>query len=1027
MGWRDVQAGVASGAISYKRKEDKFGDFAEGFASVFVPAMQWKAEAKAAAAAKKEGREYTEGREDFRFLREEKIRKEKERRDAFKEGRIKAKAEEAKQEEYKKNAKAVMTQMGFSPQTEGYHRAFNKAFTMITGGFDVGDTLKSFEDMQQAGTLTINNPEFQGPMPAAGQAMDALSPLTNAESGVGGYDALLNQSQNSQFADKKVSQMKLGDVLSFQTERGGKSYHEWSKTNMPEGTEAKAKGLGSTPAGKYQFIGDTMEYMQQKAWKELKFDENTPFNEETQDALFLWLAQDKMKNATTQQEKRTALRTTWEGIKDPADVSDTQVDEMIAGIETGTFSSDIRSEPIKPGETISFKVTGGGSMDDAGRPTGMGLLKEVSGEVDENGILNIKGWKPINTKNYSSITALEKAITEVWREGDPTSQAIVQREPTGPDLLRTEIDRPESMEGGIFFDPRTQTKFDLAPFIEATKTPGDILAQTSLITAAMETQNIDPAQREAILKSFNTNPYITSVLENIPTQREIAQMSTDDLKGLESAYEANAAVEGAEISAAQSAALKSIKAILASKVDEFNILDFDDIKTPAVQVEIERIEALTSAEEKAENAAALLQLKALVSKRKAEADGTIPFIKNSSTYITHYTNEEGELAQVTTVLTAKGHWSAETGVIAKDNIENTYDLAIVGEQQKILAQIGTTLIVPLTTARSTAATMLASAKILNDYAEANPAILTTVGGEGSRLIKRIENELDALNGLLTKGATDSDILASIDRNTDLSGLDEQARNAVLFEAELYKFAYTFAASTLEQRGAGLSNKDFDKALKIVKSGPNYPTFVKGLKSQVKQGLDTTNRRIMDFEGAAQVRLLEILGGESLIAGYTKPLETWMKDRNLEQQFSWVNSEYVPPAPTEKDAKPVKDASDINTRINAYQNKEGGTGLAADRVVYQNLKTEEERALFLSSFAKIRKIDLDTFTGMFPIIDDEIILEAALPVSSSTKIPTLPKPVAPYLKEERPVENISASYPPALEWMDYGPPNRQKYY
>ena len=49
MGWRDVQAGVASGAINYRKSPDKFGSFLEGFASVYAPAMQRKADKEDAA------------------------------------------------------------------------------------------------------------------------------------------------------------------------------------------------------------------------------------------------------------------------------------------------------------------------------------------------------------------------------------------------------------------------------------------------------------------------------------------------------------------------------------------------------------------------------------------------------------------------------------------------------------------------------------------------------------------------------------------------------------------------------------------------------------------------------------------------------------------------------------------------------------------------------------------------------------------------------------------------------------------
>jgi len=258
------------------------------------------------------------------------------------------------------------------------------------------------------------------------------------------------------------------------------------------------------------------------------------------------------------------LRGGWEGIRDKTEVTDAQVDEMIAGIETGTFSSDVRSKPMKPGETITFSYSGMGEMGADGKPTGMKSLYKVSGEVDENGILNIKGWNPIDTKKYSSITALERRVTEVERENDPTGQIIVQREPTGQDLLRTEIDRPESMEGGIFFNDPKQV-FDLAPFISKSDSPGNVVAQRSLIEMELNSSNKTPEEIADILANYDKNPSVIQVLADIPNEREIAAMSVDDLIGFKSVYEANALQTGDDTSPEKVAALKLIKTTLADK------------------------------------------------------------------------------------------------------------------------------------------------------------------------------------------------------------------------------------------------------------------------------------------------------------------------------------------------------------------------------------------------------------------------------------------------------------------------------
>ena len=458
MGWRDVQAGVASGAIDYRKKSDKFGSFLEGFASVYAPAMQRKAE-------KKDAAETLEAKE----LKAQKKAEEVERKARLTEARKVAEAEEKQQKQYKKSAKAVLSTININATDQGYSRAFNKAFSMLDGGRTVEGTIEFFAEQLKTGAMVTNAPEVQGPMTPV-QSRDAFDPLVQREAGAGGLDALLNQSQNSQFASTKVSEMTLGEVLEFQLERGGASYHAYSKDNMPAGTEASKLGLGSTPVGKYQFVGDTMKDMQKRAFKTLKFDENTIFNEETQDALFVWLAKDKMTGASTQEEKRAALRGGWEGIRDKTAVSDAQVDEMIEGIETGTFSSDgiertddligrdgkileIGSPVLNEGQTVTFVKR---EQTKAPGPLGSGeageykIIQRIQGTIDAEGhIIFPSGKKSFN--NYSEISEVSAAYK------DDGYQEVFLSDKAGNPIQTDQVEaqRPESMEGGIFFnDPK---------------------------------------------------------------------------------------------------------------------------------------------------------------------------------------------------------------------------------------------------------------------------------------------------------------------------------------------------------------------------------------------------------------------------------------------------------------------------------------------------------------------------------------------------------------------------------------------
>ncbi len=64
---------------------------------------------------------------------------------------------------------------------------------------------------------------------------------------------------------------------------------------MPEGTEAARRGLGSTPVGKYQFVGDTLKDLKDRGiFEELGITDETIFDEATQDALFVRYAQERL-------------------------------------------------------------------------------------------------------------------------------------------------------------------------------------------------------------------------------------------------------------------------------------------------------------------------------------------------------------------------------------------------------------------------------------------------------------------------------------------------------------------------------------------------------------------------------------------------------------------------------------------------------------------------------------------------------------------------------------------------------------
>jgi hypothetical protein len=133
MGWRDVAAGVASGAIDYTDKGDPFGDILTGFASVYVPAMTKKAESE----------------------RTLKIQEEKDRQDNLEEARKEQKAADEKEQKLQKEARSLVVSLGQSPANAN---AITFARQQLESIGDYGKTLTYLTDVVEKGRLDTNAP-----------------------------------------------------------------------------------------------------------------------------------------------------------------------------------------------------------------------------------------------------------------------------------------------------------------------------------------------------------------------------------------------------------------------------------------------------------------------------------------------------------------------------------------------------------------------------------------------------------------------------------------------------------------------------------------------------------------------------------------------------------------------------------------------------------------------------------------------------------------------------------------------------
>ena len=322
MSWRNVQAPKSSG------NSDALASFAEGFASIYLSKMQEDQKQKAKLAEEKRKRE------------EETLTKTRE--------------QEEKESQWREAARTLAGEI--FPNNPDNPAAINYVYDTISSyEGNIGQATDRLELLSKEKRLSIVGGQKFSDL--SGQ-MDGIFSL---ESGSGGYNALLSQSQanpDSPMFGKDITKMSMDEVFEFSRvdkDSEGNFIGElaqWNFDNMPKNTKAYQMGQTSTPMGKYQFINKTLRYLRDKtsAFEELGITGDTKFDAKTQDALFLWYAKHKMEGKTSQNEKREAIRGTWEAFGQQKDgvytVSNKQIDKVIALAES-TNPKVVTAPPVR--------------------------------------------------------------------------------------------------------------------------------------------------------------------------------------------------------------------------------------------------------------------------------------------------------------------------------------------------------------------------------------------------------------------------------------------------------------------------------------------------------------------------------------------------------------------------------------------------------------------------------------------------------------------------------------------------------
>jgi hypothetical protein len=113
---------------------------------------------------------------------------------------------------------------------------------------------------------------------------EQIQPLIDATESGGDYNALYNYQNrpDGRFSDVRVTDMSVGDVLSFTNPQG--AYADYVRGQV---------GRVATPVGRYQVVGSTLR----NAVEALGIDPSTPFNPATQDRIGRWIFENQGPSA----------------------------------------------------------------------------------------------------------------------------------------------------------------------------------------------------------------------------------------------------------------------------------------------------------------------------------------------------------------------------------------------------------------------------------------------------------------------------------------------------------------------------------------------------------------------------------------------------------------------------------------------------------------------------------------------------------------------------------------------------------
>jgi hypothetical protein len=295
-----------------------------------------------------------------------------------------------------------------------------------------------------------------------------------------------------------------------------------------------------------------------------------------------------------------------------------------------------------------------------------------------------------------------------------------------------------------------------------------------------------------------------------------------------------------------------------------------------------------------------------------------------------YTTTDGQTRRASGVPTGTGYTLADGTEVLKGDVQNI----VSDDDRDYTTKLRNSISVPRTKQRDGMNAMVdlsQQAYALEELAINDPVVLTLVGA-GTSAVASAKREANTLFTMLQKSAEEAynqgvssqsvveKVMSDFLKTNKVS--DEVAANYKQFAAKLTRFIFA-AGKTLGQEGNGFSNQDYTNILASLKAGNGVESFVKNLRSFVRERSIFTDAGANGLKKMSEVQELSDYGIDLGIE--TMTYDEYSKSDFAPEDFAaWLNSPIdslkrnaEPPATT---TAPLKRGDDGIFRLTP----EGGT-------------------------------------------------------------------------------------------------------